>query len=358
MNMVLKSRSLELHKIPGNVHFWIIGVITIAIAVIYYFDWYNRYNWFWYFTIFEIRLNIIGSLFIIPFLYASLVFWWRGSLTVWSLSMVAIMPRMIYYSFTLGDLVRNMAFAFVPLAMVAAFALELKWREKQRQILVQWEAERQVYMSRIFKAHEDERQRIAQELHDDTVQELLVIANRAQTLVSGGSSGTSPKVRKTAEWIRDAILQLLENLRRLSLDLRPSVLDDIGLVPALRLMVDHLNQEGEINTKMVVDGTEKKLRPEAEVTIFRIVQEALNNVRRHAKATEAVVTLEFNSESLEIMVQDNGKGFSLNETIRNLTNEGKLGLIGMQQRAKSLNSTFNIYSQPGEGTLVSIEIPD
>jgi two-component system sensor histidine kinase DegS len=223
---------------------------------------------------------------------------------------------------------------------------------------VEWEKERQVYMSQIFKAQEDERRRIARELHDDTIQELLVIANRAQTLVSGDGNETTVGMRERAEWIRDAILHLLENLRRLSLDLRPSVLDDIGLVPALRLMVDHLNQEDEINTKMVVQGTEKKLRPEAEVTIFRIVQEALNNVRRHAKATEAVVALKFAPECLEIMVKDNGKGFSLNETIRNLTAEGKLGLIGMQQRAQLINSTFNIYSQPGKGTLVSIEIPD
>lgn len=357
MNIVLKFRSLELHKMLGNVHFWIVGISIIAIAVIYY-DWYYRFKWFWWFSVFEFKYDIIGSLFSIPFLYASCVFWWRGSLIAWSLSMAAILPRIIYYSLTPESLVRNLAFAFVPLAIVAAIALELKWRETQRQILVEWEEERQVYMAQIFKAHEDERQRIAQELHDDTVQELLVIANRAHTLVSGDGSETSPKVRKTAESIRDAILQLLENLRRLSLDLRPSVLDDIGLVPALRLMVDHLNQEGEINTKMVIHGTEKKLHPEAEVTVFRIVQEALNNVRRHAKATEAEVTLKFAPECLEIMVKDNGKGFALNQTIRNLTAEGKLGLIGMQQRAKSLNSTFNIYSQIGKGTLVSIKITD
>lgn len=357
MNIVLKSRSPELNKILGNVHFWIVGVTTIAIAVIYY-DWYDRYNWFWYFSIFEFRLDIIGSLFIIPFLYASLVFWWRGSLIVWSLSMAAILPRMIYYSFTLGALVRNIAFAFVPLAMVAAVTLELQWREKQRQISVEREKERQVYMSQIFKAQEDERRRIARELHDDTMQELLVIANRAQTLVSGDGNETTVGMRERAEWVRDAILQVLENIRRLSLDLRPSMLDNIGLLPALRWLVDRLNQEDEIDTKVVVHGAGKKLRPETEVIIFRIVQEALNNVRRHSKATKAVVTLKFNSESLEIMVQDNGEGFSLNETIRNLTNEGKLGLIGMQQRAQLINSTFNIYSQPGEGTLVSIEIPD
>jgi len=353
---MLKFRLPELQRLLGNAHFWIVGVITIAVAVIYY-EFYHRYNWFWQFSVFEFRLNIIGSLFIIPFLYASLVFWWRGSLIVWSLSMAAILPRMIYYSFTFGALVRNIAFAFVPLATVAAVTLELQWRDRQRQVSVEREKERQLYMSQIFKAQEDERRRIAQELHDDTMQELLVIANRAQTLVSGDGNETTLEMRERAEWIRDAILQVLENIRRLSLDLRPSMLDNIGLLPALRWLVDRLNQEGEIDTKVVVHGVRKKLRPETEVTIFRIVQEALNNVRRHSKATKAMVTLKFNSESLEIMVQDNGEGFPLNETIRNLTSEGKLGLIGMQQRAQLINSTFNIYSRPGEGTLVSIKIP-
>lgn len=357
MSIMLKFRSPELHKMLVNVHFWVVGVITIAITVIYH-DWYNRYDWFWYFSVFEFRNDIIGSLFFIPFLYASLVFWWRGSLIIWSLSMAAVLPRMIYYSFDFASLARNIAFAFVPLALVAAIALELQWREKQRQTLVEREEERQVYMSQIFKAQENERQRIAQELHDGTIQELLVIANRAQTLVSGDGNETTVEMRERAEWVRDAILQLLEDVRRLSLDLRPSVLDDIGLVPALRWLVDHLNQEGEINTKVVVHGVERKLRSETEVTIFRIVQEALNNARRHSKATKAVVTLEFAPDSLEIMVQDNGDGFSLSETLGKLAAEGKLGLIGMQQRAKFLNSTFNIYSQPGKGTLVSIEIAD
>jgi len=93
-------------------------------------------------------------------------------------------------------------------------------------------------------------------------------------------------------WIRDAILQVLEDVQRLSLDLRPSVLNDIGLVPALRWLTDCLNHEGGIETEVVVHGAERKLSSETEVTIFRIVQEALNNARRHSKATEAVVTLE------------------------------------------------------------------
>ncbi|HEY81920.1 MAG TPA: sensor histidine kinase [Dehalococcoidia bacterium] len=350
----MMSRS-ELGRLARNVHFWIILIITAAIAIIYY-EWSNWFPWFWRYFVFEFANELIGSLFFIPFLYASLVFWWRGSLFVWVLSQAAVFPLLLYYRSSIEDVLINVALSFVPLTAVMIITMELKWRERQRQIMVERERERQVYMSEIFRAQENERQRIAQELHDDTTQELLVIANRAQNLVSGDHGQSSPMVREQAEWIRDAVLKLSENVRRLSLDLRPSVLDDIGLVPAVRWLADRLNQEDGINTKVVVSGQERKLRPEAEVTIFRIIQEALNNVRRHSQASEAVVTLDFAPQSLKITVQDNGNGFSLKETLSSLASKGKLGLIGVQQRARLLNGTCVICSQPGEGTSVSVEI--
>lgn len=355
MNLAEKFNSLELDKMIRNVHFWIIIAITGAL-ILFYYGWDDWFPWFWRFFVFEFGHDIIGTLFLVPFLYAFVIFWWRGSLIVWSLSAVAMLPCVIYYSGNLESFLRNGTLSFVPLAVVIIITLELRWRETQRKISAEREKERQIYMAQIFKAQENERQRIAQELHDDTTQELLVIANRAQDLVSGDHSESTIKLRERAEWIRDAVLQVSEGIRRLGLDLRPSILDNVGLVPALRWLADRLNQEGEINTRVVVDGTERKLRPEAEVTIFRIVHEALNNIRRHSKASEAVVTLTFAPESLKITVQDNGKGFSLNETIGNLAATGKLGLIGMQQRAKSLNGACDIRSQLGKGTLVSVEI--
>ena len=357
MNLTVKSRLLEPGRIIHSIHFWVIIAIIGALTLIYY-AWNDWFPWYWRFFVFELRNHVIGSLFFIPFVYASLVFWWRGSLIVWVLSAVAMLPCVIYYSFSPGSFMVNSVLAFAPLMVVIIIAFERRWRETQKRILAEREEERQVYMSQIFKAQENERQRIAQELHDGTIQELLVIANRAQTLVSGDGNETTVQKREHAEWVRDAILQLLEDVRRLSLDLRPSVLDDIGLVPALRWLIDHLNHEGGIETNVVVHGAERKLSSETEVTIFRIVQEALNNARRHSKATEAVVTLEFAPESLEITVRDNGDGFSLSETIGKLATEGKLGLIGMQQRAQFLNGALHISSKPGEGTSISIEVKD
>lgn len=356
MNIVKKSHSLELDKMIRSGHFWIIIATIAAIAIIYY-EWKDWFPWYWYFFIYEFKYDIVGSLFLIPFLYASLVFWWRGSFIALSLSAATITPILMYYSPNLESLLRNVAFLFFPLAIVIIITLELNWREKQNQIMAEREQERQIYMSEIFQAQEDERRRIAQELHDDTTQELLVVANHAHTLVSNWPSQNKDGMKEEAKWIRDAILQVSENVRRLSLDLRPSILDNLGLVAAVRWLADRLIQESEIDTRVVVKGAVRKLRTEDEVIIFRIIQEALNNIRRHSQATEAVITLKFApEESLRITMRDNGNGFSLSEMFGNLTAEGKLGIIGMQQRAKFLKGTFDVQSQPGSGTLVSIEI--
>ncbi|MBA7652050.1 hypothetical protein ES703_59879 [subsurface metagenome] len=127
---------------------------------------------------------------------------------------------------------------------------------------------------------------------------------------------------------------------------------------AIRWLVDRLNEEEMIKGSVVIKGIERDFSSESEVTIFRIIQEALNNVRRHSQATEVLVTVEFPPESVKIVVNDNGKGFILNKTAGDLAAEGKLGIIGMQQRAKFLNANFGIYSQPSKGTSVSITIVD
>ena len=354
MNFSMRFRSLELDKMIRSFHFWIIIALLVIITLVYY-EWQDWFPWFWRYFLFEFKNRIIGVPFIIPILYASIVFWWRGSLIVWLLSAAPMLPRLIYYSPHWESLLRNIAFSFVPLTIVLIIALELRWKDRQRELMVEREKERQIYMAQIFKAQEDERRRIAQELHDGTTQELLVIANHAQALVSEMGGTTIKKMRKQTGWIRDAVLQVSEGVRRLSFDLRPSILDDVGLVPALRWLADRLNQESEIDTKVVVKGTVRKLRSETEVTIFRIVQEALSNVRRHSKATEAIITLKFEPESIGIILRDNGTGFVSKAILGNLASEGKLGIAGMEQRVKFLNGTLNIQSEPGRGTVVSIE---
>ena len=315
MNTVIKPWTFGRSKLTSSPHFWAIVFILVVLSLLYWFYYYTKIdldglwrNWFWYVEIFEFKYDVHGSLFYIPLLYAAFIFRWPGILVTWLLSMAIIFPQVVDYSPDVASLVVNTIFLTVPLLVVGFITVELKWRDRERKMLAEREAERQAHMSQIFKAQEDERRRIAQELHDDTTQTLLVIANRSQDLASDEHSKISPQVKGQIEWISDAIFRVSEDMRRLSLDLRPSILDNIGLVPALRWLVYRLNQEDNINTEMLVSGAPWKLDSGKDVMIFRIVQEALNNIRKHSQATEAMVKLEFAPETVKITVQDNGKG--------------------------------------------------
>ncbi|MFP3975941.1 MAG: sensor histidine kinase [Dehalococcoidia bacterium] len=292
----------------------------------------------------------------IPIIYGALVFWWRGALITWLLSLVVTLPLVLELWSDPTAVVTNIAFLLFPLLVVSVLAIELNWRRRQRDILSEREAERQANVSKVFEAQEKERGRIAQELHDGTMQTLLGIANCAETLVAERYEGNDGnEVKRRATWIRDTLTQTVEDLRRITLDLRPSMLDRLGLISALRWLVDCTNQSSSVHTGLFVNGTERKLPTHAEDTIFRVVQEALNNIQRHSKATEATVNLEFATEFIKLTISDNGSGFA--KDIKDLASEDKIGLIGAQHRVKSINGTFEIRSTPGKGTTLLIAIP-
>ena len=346
-------------RIICNPHLWFILLIFSSLIFIYYFATFpynTRLNWFQPLVDFELAYHMNGSLFIILLLYVALVFRQRGALTTWLVSMVVMLPRVVFLSFTTMHLILNIFYAALPALVLLLITLKLKWREKERKMMAEREAERNSYTAQIFKAQEDERKRIAQELHDDTTQTLLVVAGNARSIINKGYFTDNSDARENIEWIIDTIVRLAEDMRRLSLDLRPSVLDNMGLLSALRWLVDRLSNESGIDTRIVVKGRNRRLQTDKEVVIFRLVQEALNNVRHHSHATTACLTLEFVSDSLRIIVQDNGQGFSLPEMIDSFTAEGKLGLIGMKERVQFLNGVLNIHSEPGKGTSILVEV--
>jgi signal transduction histidine kinase len=200
---------------------------------------------------------------------------------------------MVYLSFNTTSLIINIIFAAIPLFIVTLATLQLSWMARERSSMEEREIERQAYISQIFKAQEDERHRIAQELHDDTTQTLLVIANRAHGLVSSDNKSDITDIKKQIDWMHKMIIHVSDDVRRISLGLWPSVLDNLGLVPALRWLIDELNQQGNPDTELKVSGEIKKLPAEMELIVFRIVQEGLNNTRRHSSATKATVEIEF-----------------------------------------------------------------
>ncbi len=212
------------------------------------------------------------------------------------------------------------------------------------------------YLQEITRVQEEERKRIARELHDDTAQLLGSLSRQLDNFVRK-KSGLAPN---EVLFLKDLQAQLnrgVQGVHRFVQDLRPSLLDDLGLIPALRSLMKDLQEYDGIGSKLEVLGDEKRFAPEFESSLFRIVQEALNNIRRHAQATEASVVIEFTNDKVKVTISDNGRGFELAGRVDDLPRSGKLGLVGMQERARLLGGTLEVQSTPGQGTTIIIEVP-
>jgi len=212
------------------------------------------------------------------------------------------------------------------------------------------------YLREVTKAQEEERKRIALELHDDTIQSLVVLSRQLDNLASSGKV-PSESNRALLENLWQQINNTIQGVRRLSQDLRPPILDRLGLLPALEWLASDVSGYSGIRIKTRVLGSERRLPQEAELMLFRITQEALRNVWRHSEATEAELTVQFVSNKIKITIADNGKGFELPSSVGDLTRSGKLGLAGMQERARLLGGNAKMESVPGKGTTVTVEAP-
>lgn len=347
----------ETYKMMRNPHFWIICSMMIAFSILYYTGFptiKEKAAWLRDFRTFEYIHNIQGSLLYLPFIYAAVAFGWIGITTIWVISLTIMIPRVVYFAHNVSSLSNNISFLTVPVMLILLIVIISKWLKSERKMYLEREAQRQVFMSQVLKAHEDERKHIAQELHDDTIQTLLALNNRIQSLLNKESNSLSVKIAQQLDSFSNSIYAVTEDLRKVCVNLRPSILDDIGFLEAIRSLVDNLNN-GAIKTRLVVNGENRKLSSETGVIVYRFIQEALNNVSRHSEASEVIVNLDFGTEATKIRVQDNGKGFILPKQLGELTTNHKLGIVGMQERAKLLGGSFNIYSQPGSGTSVYLE---
>jgi len=213
------------------------------------------------------------------------------------------------------------------------------------------------YLQEITRAQEEERKRIARELHDDTAQDLVVLARQLDSFVVSAINNLSAEDISYLEGLRQQTERILDGVHRFSQDLRPSVLDDLGLVPALEWLTSDLTEHLGIAVEMKVLGSVRRFPPEMELVLFRIAQEALRNVWKHSGASRAGVTLEFDDSKAILTVKDEGNGFELPERMDNLTVAGKLGLAGMQERARLIGGSLRLDSKPGKGTTVTLEVP-
>jgi len=226
--------------------------------------------------------------------------------------------------------------------------------EAQNQVqkeLIKRERLRMELLRHTVQAQEEERARIARELHDETAQTLTAASLNFATLKNKLEG--MPEVSDVVNRLQNLCKQMNHDLYRLVHDLRPAQLDDLGLIPALRYLVDEGQANTNIDVGLTVHGQQQRLEPFVETVIFRIVQESLTNVARHAETNTAKVELCFEQEQVILRVIDNGKGFDTN---RQETHQKGWGLIGMAERAESINGRFLIESFPGKGTTIEVII--
>jgi PAS domain S-box-containing protein len=212
------------------------------------------------------------------------------------------------------------------------------------------------YLQEATRAQEEERKRISHELHDDTIQALVVLSRQLDALSS--DERMSPEDRRRLEELWQKTDDIVKGVRRLSQDLRPAALDRLGLLPALEWLASNVTEYSGIATRVNVVGEEHHpTKEEVTVALFRIVQEALRNVWRHSAATSAEITIEFDTARTRITVTDNGRGFEPPEKLGDMAKIGKLGLAGMQERAQLVGGRLIIESQPGQGSSITVEVP-
>ena len=228
--------------------------------------------------------------------------------------------------------------------------------ERMAEQLASYRSSLRRYIELITKAQEDERRRIARELHDETVQNLISVARRIELLQD---SVADPGVRKQWVALREMVADTAHGVRQISLDLRPPVLEDLGLVNALHALASSRPADGNAapDVAFTVEGEPIPLDSELELMLFRIAQEALSNIHRHAGANCVDLHLRFQDGSVQLAVRDDGRGFELPSSFTELVQQGSLGLMGIQERVWAAGGSLAIQSEPGSGTTVQVTIP-
>lgn len=226
-------------------------------------------------------------------------------------------------------------------------------------------AEEQVRASRerlrIISAHlesvrEEERNRIARDLHDETSQVLASLnayLEAAVGMLPQGTSNTKTTLRKA----QSLSVKIMDALHKLIFDLHPPLLDDLGLVAAVNSVLESEFEAAGVRTDFKTHGEVRRLGRQLETTIFRVIQEALNNVSKHANARNASVSLDFGKDTIRVNIRDDGRGFDAAKVTASKNGSRGFGLVSMKERIELLNGIFTVRSAPGSGTEISAEFP-
>ncbi len=206
------------------------------------------------------------------------------------------------------------------------------------------EQELKQMMTKVIQIQEEERKKFSRELHDGIGQSLFSLLIRVDRMI--GEHEELADLRS----LRSEVSNMMEDIRGLAWELRPSVLDDLGVVPAIRTYVDNYVNHYGIDVSLS-NNLKSRLNPLTETTIYRVIQEALTNIAKYADVSEAEVTVEEQEDAVLVRIRDEGRGFNRDDSRRGV------GLFSMEERARSINGTISVSSEPGQGTLVELVAP-
>lgn len=358
-----------------NFHFWGIVIVFLVCTILHYPKQLPFFG--------ELEINsflglerhaIERILFLIPIIYATFTFGRNGGIISLVVACGLMLPRVFFLSPYPKDSLFETCTALAMGGFISWW-FESRRREigRREQAVLKLEAARrqlQSYVERIkedekrlrkyadeiSQAHEEERKRIARELHDDTIQTMVAISRRLDTFISENPS-IAAKILNPLEALQKDINESLIRMRRFVQDLRPPTLEYLGLLPALRELATQVYEQSGIKIDVKVVGADRHFSAEESLLIYRIIQEAVRNVWKHSEATKAEIDAGFHKDKLVISVRDNGNGFE-SKASSELLDSGRLGLMGMEERAHLLGGTVNVVSKRGKGTTVTLEIPN
>jgi signal transduction histidine kinase len=244
----------------------------------------------------------------------------------------------------------------VPLMLLVAllFAWGTAAFEESHRELQARDAQRTRLFGRVIAAQEDERRRLARELHDETCQKIAAIGLR---LDMAARASSMPAVQADLGGARALVARTLDEVHRVIFDLRPSVLDDLGLLSAIRWLATRQLESAGVHVRCDFPDGLPRLLPHVETALFRAVQEAISNIARHAGAEHVLIEITAANDWLRISIEDDGCGFEVERMTRPSRDGQGLGLLGLRERMQLLNGIVAIDSTPGDGTRVRLDVP-
>jgi signal transduction histidine kinase len=227
-------------------------------------------------------------------------------------------------------------------------------------ILKRAETERSHLLRRLASAQEEEQRRISRELHDQIGQTVTGLSLGLKALEQGLAKGDAGAATAQLRWLEQLATEIGRDIHRTASDLRPTAIDDLGIFRAIEAYVAEWQERYDIRVDIQTFGRDHPLPPDVAAVLYRLVQEGLTNVLKHARASKVSIVLEKKPEGLALVLEDDGIGFDPESVGRNVSGAGQtsgLGLSGMKERVALLGGTIAVESAPGKGSTIFVQIP-